>query len=229
MNRFISIKVILDNILEHPLLKDVTLERVLNHTINFIRIVGCPRLYTDKTEVIKIENYRGLLPCDLDEITQVRIKSNDDLSNKVFRYTTDSFHMSNDKSDIKELTYKVQGNVIFTSIKEGFIELAYRAIPIDTEGYPLIPDNSSFIRALELYIKKQCFTILFDLGKIQPAIYNNVLQEYAWAVGQAQTDLIRPTLDQMEAISNMWCKLIPSTKEHESGYIHEGTKEVIAR
>ena len=228
MDKYISIKVILDNILDHPLLKDVSLERAINHTINFIRIVGCPRMYTEKTEVIPIENYRGLLPCDLDEVIQVRMKSRDGISHRVFRHTTDSFHMSEAKEMSEELTYKIQGGVIFTSLKDGSIEIAYRAIPIDSEGYPLIPDNSSFTRALELYIKKQCFTVLFDLGKITPTVYNNVLQEYAWAVGQAQSDLVRPTIDQMQSITNMWNRLLPEmTGGHNTGLKNEGTREHI--
>lgn len=223
MDKYISIKVILDNILDHPLLKDVSLERAINHTINFIRIVGCPRIYTEKTEIVPIENYRGLMPYDLDEVIQVRTKSEDGISHKTFRHTTDSFHISEDKYVSDELTYKIQGNVIFTSIKEGTIEIAYRAIPVDCDGYPLIPDNSSFIRALELYIKKQYFTVLFDLGKITPAVYNNVLQEYAWAVGQAQSDLVRPTIDEMQSITNMWNKLLPDNKSHNSGFNYSGS------
>ena len=46
--------------------------------------------------------------------------------------------------------------------------MAYRALPVDGEGIPLIPDNSVFYRALEAYVKKNWFTILFDLGKISP-------------------------------------------------------------
>lgn len=223
MDKYISIKVILDNILDHPLLKDVSLERAVNHTINFIRIVGCPRIYTEKTKIITIENYRGLMPCDFDEVIQVRMKSGDEISHRVFRHATDSFHMSEAKDMPEELTYKIQGNVIFTSLKDGSIEISYRAIHIDSEGYPLIPDNSSFTRALELYIKKQYFTILFDLGKITPAVYNNVLQEYAWAVGQAQSDLVRPTIDEMQSITNMWNKLLPDNKSHNSGFNYSGS------
>jgi hypothetical protein len=74
--------------------------------------------------------------------------------------------MSEDKYESSELTYKIQGMVIYTSMKEGTIEIAYRAIAVDKDGYPLIPDKSTFTNALELYIKKKCFTIWFDLGKI---------------------------------------------------------------
>jgi hypothetical protein len=44
--------------------------------------------------------------------------------------------------------------------------LAYKAIPVDSEGYPLIMDNERYKNALELYIKKIKFTGYFDLGKI---------------------------------------------------------------
>jgi len=37
---------------------------------------------------------------------------------------------------------------------------------VDEEGYPMIPDNSSFTRAIQAYIKKEWFTILFDEAKI---------------------------------------------------------------
>ena len=44
----------------------------------------------------------------------------------VFRYTTDSFHLSEVKSRTADLTYKIQGNCIFTSpLEEGTIEIAY--------------------------------------------------------------------------------------------------------
>lgn len=228
MERYISLREVLDNILDHPMLKDISFERAVNHTVHFMRIIGCPRMFEEKTTLIEIEDYRGVLPCDYNEIIQVRTHEHCDRKNYgVFRHTTNSFHMSKNKQDSFDLTYKIQGNIIFTSIKEGTIEIAYNAFAVDSEGYPLIPDNSSFIRALELYIKKQCFTVLFDLGKINPQVYNNVCQEYSFAVGQAQSDLVRPTIDQMESITNMLNTLIPRVSEHNSGFVDLGTKEKI--
>lgn len=104
-----------------------------------------------KTEILDIENYRALLPCDYSQMIQVR-----KLNGPTFRYSSDSFHMSEcraSREEFTDLTYKIQGNIIYTSIKEGEIEVAYLAIATDSEGYPLLPDNSSYTRALELYIK----------------------------------------------------------------------------
>lgn len=217
----------MDKLTRHPLLQDIPFETVVDYAIDFIRIVGTPPSFIEKTIDMDIKDYRGLLPCDYYQVIQVRaVKCGE--SHPAFRHTTDSFHMSHRHNKHAGLTYKIQGSVIITSIPDGKIEMAYMAMPIDDEGYPLIPDNSSYSRALEAYIKLQWFTMLFDMGKISPQVLNNTQQQYAWAVGQAQTDLIRPTIDQLEAISNMWNKLLPdTTKDHQTGYLHEGTKEHI--
>ena len=228
MERYISLRQVLDDILDHPMLRDVSLERAVNYTVHFMRIVGCPRMFEEKTALVEIENYRGLIPCDFDNIIQVRTHSSCNRKDYgVFRHTTDSFHMSENKQNSFDLTYKVQGNIIFTSIKEGTIEIAYNAFAVDSDGYPMIPDNSSFINALELYIKKKHFNVLFDTGKIAPAIYNQVCQDYAWAVGQAQSSLIKPSIDQMQAITNSLNTLIPRVTEHRSGFVNNGSAELI--
>ena len=131
--------------------------------------------------------------------------------------------MSDIKSNI-DLTYKIQGGYIFTSIKEGTIEISYQAILLDEEGFPLIPDNSKFTRALEAYIKKQWFTILFDMGKLQGPILQNVQQEYAWAVGACETEFQKLNLDKAESFYNSWRTMIPRTNGHSTGFIFNGAR-----
>lgn len=105
------------------------------------------------------------------------------------------------------------------------IEISYQAISTDGDSYPLIPDNSSFTRALEAYIKKQHFTILFDLGKINIQVLNQALQDYSWAVGDAQSEFNRMSLDKAESFYNSWRTLIIRPSEHRSGFLHDGTQE----
>lgn len=227
MIRYVSLRQIMDDITDHPLLKDISFDRVVNYTVSFIRIVGMPKEFNEEIAVIPINDYRGLLPCNLESIIQVRMYNTCNKDYRVFRYSTDSFHMSDNKGNSYDLTYKVQGGVIFTSVKDCNIEIAYRTIPVDSEGYPMIPDNGSFIRALESYIKKQAFNILFDTGKISPQVYNNALQDYAWNVGQAQSDLVRPSIDELQAITNSLNTLIPRVTEHRYGFINNGSQEKI--
>ena len=217
--QYINIKVVLHRILRHPLMQDLSLETAVDYTINFMIIVGMPRMFTEKVVRIPIDKYRALLPCDYYQTIQVRIPGGHALV-----YSTDSFHMSNKGNSS---TYKIQGNIIYTSIESGELELAYLAISTDADGYPLLPDNSSFTRALELYIKKQWFTILFDLGKITSAVLQNTQQEYAWAVGDCQSEFNRMSIDQMEAFSNSWRTMILRDHQHSSGFIGDGSRQTL--
>lgn len=222
MNGYISIRQVLDDILTHPLLRDLTLERAVNYCQEFMRIVGCPKLFNNKVEKVKIKDYRALLPCDFLKAIQVR-----GVHGEEFRYTTDSFHQNLKNKRGEELTYKIQGDVIYTSLKDGEIEIAYESIALDDDGFPLIPDNAAFIRALEFYIKKKWFTILFDTGQISAGVYQNAQQEYAFYVGQAQNELVKPSLDEMEAFTHMWNHLLANSTEHKNGFKNLGTREYI--
>lgn len=232
MVKYISIRQIIDDLLDHPLLQDLTLERAVNYAVHFIQIVGVPNEFEEKTALIDIKDYRGCLPCDYYDMIQVRTYNEGEHCPKVFRYASDSFHYSPNKEpnkdlDTWDLTYKLQNNAIYTSLKEGVIEIAYHAIKVDKEGYPMIPENSSFIQALELYIKKKVFTILFDQGKINNAVLQNTQQEYAWYVAQARSDMSIPSISEMESIKNSWCTLLQRTTEFNKGFKSNGRTEYI--
>lgn len=219
----------MDRLTRHPLLKDLSLETVVDYTVDFIRIVGVPQVFLEKVKEVDIEKYRGVLPCDFYSIIQVRSTSDEPIGHRhTYRYSTDSFHMNPNehRNYNSDLTYKIQGNCIFVSpMENGKIEIAYKALPVDDEGLPLIVDNGTFAKALELYIKLQQFTILFDTGKLHNSILQNTQQEYDWAVGQATNDLVLPSIDQMQSISNMWNKLLDTSLEHEHGFKYLGSKE----
>lgn len=221
--QYTNIRYILDRIMQHPLMQDTSLEQVVDLTISFMRLVGVPDMFIDKVELIEVSNYRAMLPCDYYKTNQIRLKGGN-----TFRYTTDTFHLSECEGICNyDLTYKIQGGIIYTSIKEGIIELSYQAINIDSEGYPLLPDNSSFTRALELFIKQYLFTILFDLGKISVQVLQNTQRDYAWAVRECESEFNRLSLDKAESFYNSWRTLILRDTEHSRGFINNGVKERI--
>lgn len=218
---YISIRQILDDLLADDMMRGLSLERAVNYAIEFIRVVGMPPIFEHKVEKIKIENYRGVLPCDFYEIIQVK-------DPKRFAYISaeGSFGNENKPDKCPTLTYYIKGNVIFTSTKDRDVEVAYRALKVDEDGFPVIPDNGIFARALELYIQKRYFTILFNNGKIPLNVLQNVQQEYAFYVGQAQSDLIRPNVDQMQSITNMWNTIIPKVYKHATGFRTVNSPEI---
>ena len=220
--KYISVRQILDDLLADDMMRGLSLERAVNYAAEFMQVVGMPPEFENKVEKVEIENWRGKLPCDLYEIVQVK-------DPKGFAYISaeGSFGNRNHPEQYPAFTYKVKGDIIFTSTKDIDLLVSYLAIPTDDYGFPLIPENAAYIRALELYIQKRYFTILFNNGKINQNVLANTQQEYAFYVGQAQSDLIRPSLDQMESIKNMWTTLIPKMYKHADGFKTVNNPEVL--
>lgn len=211
--KYVNIREILSRLLRHPLLQDVTLEQVIQYTVDFIGIFGLPKMYLDKEEVRTIKDYRAQLPEDFISIIQVK-----DKNNLCLRSMTETFSPNSHEKYHMDSTYKVQGSIIFTSFKEGEIVVAYKAIPVDDQGLPLLIDNPVFLRALESYIKKEVFTILFDVGKISPAVLQNTQQHYAWAAGQLQSEFTIPSISEMESIRKDWCTLLQRTNRFKNSF-----------
>lgn len=218
---YINIREALSRVLRHPLLQDVTLEQAVQYTIDFIGIFGMPKLYQDKEDILHIKDFRAKLPCDLISISQVK----DCNTGICLRSMTDNFMPRN--NDDRELSFKTQGQVLYTSFKTGDVLVSYKAIPVDKDGFPLLIDNPVFLKALEAYIKREVFTILFDMGKIAPAVLQNTQQQYAWLAGQLQSEFTIPSQSEMESISRMWNTLIQRTSEFNNGFSSLGNKEYI--
>lgn len=279
--QYTNIRLIMDKLMRHPLLSDLTLETVVDYTVDFMRIVGVPRMFIDRIAAISITDYKGRIPTDW--IDTIMVKYND----RPMRYSTDVFHLNQPmnssggllsnpiiESDAIEKitqylqlhsmdeiafgdgtntiqiqanailndyltlipangtqnpygdnTFVIQGNYIHTSIPNGLVIMAYRAIAADEEGFPALPDNSEFTRALMAYIKLQHFTILFDLGKISNNAFVQSQTDYAWAVGACENEFKRLDLSKAEAFFNSYRNLIIRDHEFEQGFKNNGRKE----
>lgn len=239
--QYTNIRRVLDDLLDHPLLRDLTLEQVVRHTIRFISLHGYPKLYQDKEEEVEIKDFRGLLPCDLVSINLVK----DAETGLCLRAMTDVFtpkeesiqpptdllnnmqgeYIAPMKKYMEEPAYKTQGRIIFTSFPEGNVEISYKAIPVDEDGFPLLIDNETYLNALEAYIKLKVFTVKFDTGKIAAGVLSNAQTDYAWAARQVQQEFIMPSMSEMESITRMLNTMIKPTTSFDNGFRNIGDRE----
>lgn len=248
--QYTNIRRVLGDITEHPLLSNVTLEQVIRHTIRFISLHGYPQLYQDKIDTVDIKDFRGLLPCDLISIIQVK----DLKTNICLRSMTDTFtpglrpkpDTRNQPKDLlnnmkplvdiyippmqeyrEEPAFKTQGRIIFTSFPEGKVEIAYKAIPVDEDGFPLLIDNETYLNALEAYIKVKVFTVKFDTGKIQAGILSNAQTEYASASHLLQSEMTTPSMSEMESMTRYLNTLIKPVRQFDNGFKDLGNREYL--
>ena len=233
-SEYITLEEVLSRVLRHPLLQKVDLEAAIQYAVDFIEAVGTPDMFQSKEAKITISNFRGQLPCDLISIIQVKdLKTNTCMRSMTdnflpdgrqsCRYTTGRSHYG------EELTFKTQNTTLITSMQEGEVLVSYKAIPVDDEGKPLLLNNSTYLKALEMYIKVEVFTILYDEDKIKPGPLQNAQQQYAWAVGKLQSEMTIPSESEMESICRSWTTMIQRTTEFDSGFRNNGNREYLRR
>ena len=280
--QYVSIKRVLDNLTEHPMLSDLTLEQVVRHTVRFIGVHGHSKLYVDKVEEVAINDFRGLLPCDLVSIIQVK----DSKTGICLRAITDNFYHgyrddveyakaqrfgSTEKYDPRkkelkekrhqvhkmeeiedkqaykhshdsrrwylshalryssEPAFKTQGRVIFTSFPCGIVKVAYKSIPTDEEGYPMLLNNENYLACLEAYIKMKVFTVKFDTGKISAGVLQQAQQDYAWLAGELKAEMTMPSVSEMESITRALNTLVPQVHHFDNGFRNLGDREYLRR
>lgn len=218
--QYISLREILSRVTRHSMLQDVDLEAVIQYTLEFFGLVGVPQIYEDKLAKIQIHNYKGELPCDIVRINQVR----EERSGAILRSMTDSFNTQS-RFVPGGASFKTQNRIIMTSFREGSVLVSYKAIHVDADGLPMLVDDQVFLLALEAYIKKRVFEAKFDADKIKGDVLDRADKQYFSLAAKCVNRFKMPSQSEMQTITGMMHRMIPSTNEFEAGFKGMGDSE----
>ena len=123
--------------------------------------------------------------------------------------------------------YKLNNNYMFTNFKEGFVEMSYKAYPVDQFGMPMVPDEIRFIKAVEWFLISR-----IDYKKWRSTrnasderIWRESDKEAAWYIASARSKARSPSLDQMESIKRMMLRSIPKINEFNHAFKYSNSQE----
>ena len=226
------------SILKNPLAQELTYEEAAEYALECIKLLGAPVIYLNKLEKLNLTSYKAELPCDLLYIEGVEYFDGETNEPIAMREATNIYHLdtnefTNENSQThhnrNEFTYKIQNGIIFTSMSDGCVQVGYKAIATDEEGYPLIPDNQKVQLALEYYILSRYLEPLWMMGKITDKAFDYIQQKRYFYVPSAYTSLTMPGIDKMETIMNSINRLIINTTAHQNKFKKLGEKERIRK
>lgn len=212
-------------------MKDLSWEFIVSNVVECMRIIGTKPMYYSDKEIIEIKNHKGYIPPMVMGITGVfKVQENNDLvamhvGEDILHDHYGSFNSA--PSAKGGYTYSLNNNCIFPNFDEGKVLIVYDAIATDEECFPLIPDNAELIRALRAYVKYQWFDILNDMDKISDRKLDKAETDYSYYVGQAQSNLQMPSIDEMEALVNSITKILPSRTEHANRFQFLASQEYL--
>ena len=179
---------------------------------------------------LKVCDGRADLPFDLFKIVQTaRLYDVESLqeaecgggTKKPMRWATDNFHKEYHKDDRDYTTqssdtYTVGQGFIFTSFNEGFLAIAYEAIPTDENGDPTIPADQSWLEAASHYIAFKEARKRWLRDALSDKKYQIIERDKEWYFAQAVNTKFPQNVDQMESMKNATVQTIPDIQAHSS-------------
>ena len=201
--------------------------------------------------LIEVANYQAQLPTGLHSIVQAAISLTDESPFHAMRRSSGSFDtvrgntVITDNTDpqnpvygtedeqpcetsfTRDFVYTLKPGYINTNVKEGYIILSYRSIPLDEDGYPYIPDDPGFEDALYWYLTMKLLYPKWVLGQVRDAVYFNARQSWNYYSKQAYGNSMMPDADMIDSIKNTWNRLIPEMGDHNGFYSTTGERQEI--
>lgn len=134
----------------------------------------------------------------------------------------------------KRPEYFIKPGWIVTNKKDGFVKIAYKAMPTDERGYPLIPDLPSYQDAIYWYVVMKLNFPKYLKGKLggkgvnsSANTYQYLQQQWHFYRNQAYAEAMMPTADDMKNIKNQWNRLLPEIEEDETFFDNLGEEQII--
>ena len=239
-----SLGTVLWRILRNPLASELNYEEAAEYALEFIRLLGAPVIYVDKVSPnLTLQNHKVELPCDILTLSGVRYMDADEdgvLNHPIaMRESTNIYHFDPNEFENQgntdfelrgnhrrnEYTYSVQKGILFSSIRDGEVQVAYRGIATDEDGYPLIPDNEKVLLGMEYYILSRYLEPMYLMGKITDKAFEYIQQKRYFYMPSAFTALQMPSVDGLTSTMQAINRLIISTTAHESFFKKNGEKE----
>jgi len=214
IENYISIKQVISKLYRDLNLQDESRwEDMVEWSAEALEQIGAYMQYTHKSVTVKAENYRISLPCDFHKVVALEHKG------EHLRYLSgdfDTYYHQNDSKNLRSSStygYNINSAFINTNFREGDIIFSYLAVPVDSEGFPLVPDNISYKEAIFWYILMKLF-----LGGFEHKFFSYDQAEARWHhyCSQARGKANMPNSDMYESIKNQWNRLKPIMNNHTS-------------
>lgn len=125
--------------------------------------------------------------------------------------------------------YWINNHHIKTTFQTGTIFIAYLSIPLDDDGFPLIPDDVSYREALYRYITMKLMYPSYLQGKLRDRQWDEMVQTWHNYCAQARGVANMPDEGQLENLKNQWVRLIPNINQFDSFFNNLGTQENLHR
>lgn len=119
--------------------------------------------------------------------------------------------------------YKIEMNCITTSMADATIRVHYKAQPMDSEGFPLIPDNENYKEALYYYVRAK----MIGCGYHDTAFKEQeLMQRFEGYAARAIGEIKYPSPDIMQSRIDTLVRFIPPANYWENYFRTDSPEQI---
>lgn len=228
INNLISINVVIQEIVRDLGLgnSNIPFSDIKEWIIEGLKHIGVKAQFREEIRDISIENYTGKLPCETYKVSEL-------INMGCYKYNPNLTIDDDDKDrekTINELSitssdYNIQFQEITTSFKTGSMRFKLLLLPLDKNGYLLIPDSVSYKDALMWKIAYHCSIRGHKFP--QPAMNDMRYNKSMWNFycKQARGVARQPDRIMMELLKNQFTTFIINPHQYINNFNHVNSHE----
>jgi len=204
---------------------EINFSDVVEWVAESLQLIGAYSQFDEKVDCIEICEYQAELPCGFHKLMDASYNGlpiSWATNTLISQYGCESCKVP---PCCTQETFYITESHIKTSFREGKICLAYLAIPTDEEGYPMIPDDVYFDKALKAYCTYMLDRIEFRKQRLPEVAYRDSERDWLWYVAAAKGSANQPNMHQLENLKNTWVKLIPKQNEFNTFFSNNNKQE----
>jgi len=125
-----------------------------------------------------------------------------------------------------EEEYSIDHPYIRTSFKCGYVCMAYIAQPLDDNGFPMIPDEVSYVEAVKRYLIYKIRYPEYIRGQLPGQIFMKLEQDWHWYCAQARNKTRMPdTVDKLQNLLDQRNRILPKHTRYYGFFGNLNTRE----
>ena len=206
---------------------------MLEWSTEALSMIGSFSQYEEITTNLEFVNGKAKLPCGFDRLVNIDYCGQPmywSTSTNRHNYECNGCGVPNYTSGCCNdgFSFYINDSYLISDIncEEGKkVSITYLGIPTDDEGYPLVPDDVYFMKALVAYITFMIDKQEHRKGKLPDKILQESKTDWLFYVNSARGSANMPNLAQLENFRNILRRMIPVSGDYSTGFKNFNKKE----
>lgn len=205
-------------------------------------LIGAHQQYVNMVEDWQVCDYRYSLPCNLISINQISYNGvplryaagvfgpadSTDITATVLNgddVNSDNFPQADTEEITMEHRYYINDAFLIASFEEGCLTVSYTGTKVDEDGFPMVPDEVTYKKALKSYCQMMLDRRDWRRQRLSEAVYRDSQRDWDWYVRTARGKAQMPNIDKMESIKRQWVRLKPNQNSYNRFFSDLNTPE----